>query len=458
MNKQQWDQLGEIICSYIDNSINANAVDYISASDLIKKVPLEIPANPGDFDKVLSFVKTYLNSSVNTLSPKFSNQLYGGLTTGSFVGEIITAITNTSMATYEIAPFASLIEKKLIEYLSGKVGWDKHDGIMLTGGSNANMMALIAARNTRFPSVKDNGLKQSICAFISDQAHYSFKKAFHIMGLGEENLIKVKSDELGKMIPEDLNNKIEEVKKQGKTPFFIGATAGTTVYGAFDPIKELKEIADQHNCWFHIDGAWGGSILLSSQADLLKGCHLADSFTWDAHKMLNVPIICSFFLTKHEGILKELNSGGGSKYIFHNYSNKKYDTGPHSLQCGRKVDSLKLYLTFLEYGEEGIKKNLDHLYNEAQKLSKLIEESDDFELILSPESMNVCFRYIDTKQDLNDFNLQLRTKLVEDGEYLVNYSNKEDGTIFFRQIFVNPAINIKYSKALLNKIRELSKL
>lgn len=454
MDNQTWEILGDIITSYLhDNS--SSAVQYLPAEKLKDELKLDINLEAGSIDSVIEFVKKYLKYSVNTNTVKFSNQLYGGYNKSALIGEIITTITNASMATYEIAPVASLIEQKLVEFFANQIGYQEHDGIMLTGGSNANLMALIAARNTLFPNTKNEGLKENICAFVSDQAHYSFKKAFHILGLGQNNLILVKSNSEGDMCTKDLENKIKQAIKENKKPFFINATAGTTVFGAFDPIEETAEIAKLYNCWFHIDGAWGGSLLLSSQKDLLKGSHLADSFTWDAHKMMNIPMICSFFLTKHANLLLKMNSGGGSKYIFHEYENKYYDYGPKSLQCGRRVDSLKLYLTILEKGINGITKEIDHLYHQAQLFKKMIIESDDFELIHSPQSMNVCFRYIKTDQELNKFNILLRERLVQDGEFLVNYSDN-NGIAFFRQIFINPQINENYSMLLLEKLRNLA--
>ena len=110
--------------------------------------------------------------------------------------------------------------------------------------------------------------------------------------------------------------------------FFIGLTAGTTVTGAYDPVKACSEIAKAHDIWLHIDGAWGGPILFSEQhRSLLADSHLADSFAWDAHKLMNVPITAAVILVKHQGALKACCSGGGGDYLFHADENADYNLG-----------------------------------------------------------------------------------------------------------------------------------
>jgi glutamate/tyrosine decarboxylase-like PLP-dependent enzyme len=343
------------------------------------------------------------------------------------------------MATFEIAPMATLIERKLIETMNEYVGYSDGEGIMLTGGSNANLMAMLIARHKKDPELKQTGVsKKALVAFISEEAHYSFDKGCIMMGFGRDNLILVKADDNGTMDIVDLEKKIIDQKEIGKQPFFIGATAGTTVYGAFDPMDEISDIAKKYECWFHIDGAWGGSLLLSNKAKvLLKGCEKSDSFTWDAHKMMGVPIISSFFLCRHKGVMRETNTSGGSDYIFHETENSSYDTGPQSLQCGRKVDALKVWLNFIHHGRNGMEKRIDCLIEKTKYLRTKVIENPNTELMLEPSSINLCFRFINSDK-LNEYNLKIREALVTQGEFLTNYARDKNGSVFFRHIFTHP--------------------
>ena len=188
---------------------------------------------------------------------------------------------------------------------------------MVSGGSQANLIAMMMARHQAMPDIKAKGLTgQTLVAFVSDQAHYSAQKAANLLGIGTDNLIAVASDAQGRLCPQALAIAIETSLEQGHLPFFIGLTAGTTVLGAFDPVMECRAIANQHGMWLHIDGAWGAPVLFSQHhRHLLNGSDLADSFAWDAHKLMNVPITAAVILTRHQGLLELACGGGGGDLI-----------------------------------------------------------------------------------------------------------------------------------------------
>jgi glutamate/tyrosine decarboxylase-like PLP-dependent enzyme len=442
LDQENLNLLNEIILNYlseIDNN-DVPVIKYRSANDLKKELSFSLPKTQQDINSVFNSIKDYLEYSQRTLHPQFNNQLYSAITAPAFMGEVISALTNTSMATFEIAPVATLMEKKMIEKLNSYVGYKGDEGIMCTGGSNANMLALHCARAKDDPKAYDEGNSKRYAVFVSEVAHYSFEKAITLMGLGLNSLKKVKASKSGKMLTSDLIEKIKEAKENGETPLLIASTAGTTVKGAFDLIKEIDQVAKENQIWHHIDGAWGGSALLSKNTKkLLEGCELSDSFTWDAHKLMGTGLITSFFLTKHEGILKASNStAGGNVYIFHDYENKEYDTGPHSLQCGRKVDILKLWLSWQYFGDEGYEEYMNNLVdNKNYFVEKLKSYPDKFQLIHEPEFLNVCFQVIPSDDsDINEFNFKKRFELSREGHFQVNFS-RDDEVIYFRHVFAN---------------------
>lgn len=431
-------------------------VEYISAADLSESYDFSVDKKL-DEQQWLGKIEDILKYSVKTIHPQFNNQLYAGTSDPAFIGEIITSLTNTSMATYEIAPFATLVEKELCKKLNSIVGYKDGEGIMVTGGSNANMLSIHCARQTKFPNTKKDGNQNVLAAFVSDQAHYSFSKAFNLMGLGLDNLIKVKSNELGEMIPSELEKEITKSIDEGKTPFYVASTTGTTVLGAFDPVKKIDIVAKKYDLWHHIDGAWGGPVLLSEKhRKLIEGSELSDSFTWDAHKLMSTGLITTYFLTKHKGILQDSNNGGGSTYIFHEYENSDYDTGPDSLQCGRKVDSIKFWLHWLYYGDEGLENEIDSAFNKAEYFEGKVKESKNLQLVVDRNSLNVCFQVIPKNgEDINLYNLNLRYKMMKEGKFLTNFSRFADGTIFFRHVFVNSRTTMEDVDNLINYLEDL---
>lgn len=447
MNKTKrldgWSKLVALIENYLEENKDPSTpvVKYKSGKELESIFDLELPELGEGIESIFTHIKSYLEYSPRTTHPQFNNQLYGGFQYEALIGEIISFIANTSLSTYEISPVATVIEKKLIREINNLIGFKDGSGIMCTGGSNANLLAVHCARNRMFPEAKRLGNpKEDVCIFVSKAAHYSFKKGVNLMGLGMDNVIPVEVDSEGCMIAKDLENKILECKAQGKIPMMVASTAGTTVMGAFDPIKENDAIAKKYNLWHHVDGAWGGAVMFSDKRKhMLEGVESVDSFTFDAHKMMGTGLITSFFCLQNHEELKEANSGGGSTYLFHEYENADYDTGAFSLQCGRKVDSLKMWLLWKSRGAKGLSDQVDGQFEKRDYFLDLIKKHPRFKLLHTPQHLNVCFQVIpeDETVDINRYNYDLRYKIVQGGRIMTNFSTFEDGTIFFRHVFAN---------------------
>lgn len=440
------DALLKLISKYIKtiHDSHSSVIDYQSPEDLKEAFNLTISEVGTSFDEIINDAESYLDKSVKTTNKFFFNQLYGGFNIIAILGEIITSLTNTSMYTYEVAPLATLIEKELIGKMNGCVGFHHGTGQFVTGGSNANLISVLCARNKAIPGTKEKGLRfeKALTMFVSDQAHYSFLKAANVLGIGTDNVIRVKTDNNGRMLIEALEKEICESIQQGKKPFFVAATAGSTVVGAFDPIDKIAAVANKYHLWFHVDGAFGGSVLLSRKhQSMLSGCEYADSFAWDPHKMMTIPLVCSVILLKNNAILSQTCSSGGTEYLFHDYENQAYDLGPMSLQCGRRVDALKLWLSWKYYGDRGYEERINKLFELADYATEVVLNETHLEIMHATQSVTVCFRYIPKEnEDCNEFNLMLRDRLIKSGKSMINYSYLKEKVIL-RLVFVNPEVN-----------------
>jgi len=438
----------DLMLNYLqENPLEENKVlNYQDYQSLEKALDTEIGQQGVSEKALLLNIQSYLQNCVRTIHPQFFGKSYAAYSIPSLMGEILAAVTNTSMATYVGTPAATVIENALIQKMAQIVGFKQGDGIFLTGGTQANLTALLCARNQFLPEAKKKGVNASnLALFVSDQAHYSFISAVNVLGIGVNNLIRVQSDAQGRMDVQALENAIELSIKAGKRPFFIGATAGTTVLGAFDPIAQIAAIAAKYQLWLHIDGAYCGSFLLSKRYKyLLQGCELADSFSWDAHKLMGVPLPCSVILTKNKGVLYQGCTTGdiskASSYVFHNLGEASCDLGEKSLQCTRKVDALKLWLAFQYYGDQGYENRMNRLWELAQYAADKINASSALELVFPRQSVNLCFRYRSKKTDnLNPFNRDLKERLIRQGNTFLNYSTV-NGVGFLRMNILNPDI------------------
>lgn len=171
-------------------------------------------------------------------------------------GEWLTATANTNMFTYEIAPVFILMETVVLTKMREIIGWNGGDSILAPGGSISNLYAFLAARHRMFPNYKEHGAKclpGELVMFTSCQSHYSVKSCAAVSGLGTDNCIIINSDEAGRMIASELEKAIVERKAIGQIPFFVSATAGTTVLGAFDPLQDIADICQKYGLWFHVD-------------------------------------------------------------------------------------------------------------------------------------------------------------------------------------------------------------
>jgi glutamate/tyrosine decarboxylase-like PLP-dependent enzyme len=437
------------ILKKISEKINQDKVfNYIPATEIKNEFNFDLHESPSDLETIKNDLLSYMDKAINTQSPYFVNQLYGGAHPISVMSEWVNAFMNTSMATYEIAPLATMFEDEILKSLAGLMGWSHYDGLMVPGGSYANMMSLHLSRFAKNPEVKMVGQIQKNIVYISDQAHYSVKKAAHLLGYGENQVRIISSDSKFKMKVAHLDELIQKDLSLGFTPTLVVSTLGTTVFGAVDPILEAQEVCKKHNLWHHVDGAWGGPLVFSSE-EIQKALNKVDSVTFDFHKLLGGTLTKAIFITNRQDLLSKSNSCAGTQYIFHEDEDSFFDTGTKAVQCGRKVDSLSLWMTWKFLGHSGYKAYVDGLMQLRTHALKLVRQYD-YCLLHEPEYLNICFKVPrlneSSEEQLMDlktseFQKQLRRQLVKEGLVFVNYSSSEEHGVFIRLVLNHLRLN-----------------
>ena len=411
---------------------------------LLRTSDLKLPMEGRGLESALDDIESVLSHSVRTTAPGFMNPLWGGLSIASIAGELVTAATNTAMYTYEIAPIATLIESSILKRMAELADFGTSQGTLTTGGSNGNMLGLLCARQSKVPLSSQTGFDGTkMVAFVSEESHYSFNIASNVVGIGQSNLIKIRCNEQGQMRADSLEEEIERALDNGQIPFAVLATSGTTVRGSFDPLREIAEIAHKYELWMHVDAAWGGSCLFSTQyRSLMDGIELADSFCWDAHKMMGIPLICSAFIVKDAEILRAVCSNGNTAHYLYLETGEDVDLGLYSLQCGRRNDALKLWLAWREIGDAGWATMLDGFMKLADYLERRVNQNESLEMMSNRMWTNVCFRYVGSspEENLNHINTELRKRLIHDGRFMVSRSTI-DGNIVLRSVIANRSIS-----------------
>ncbi|XP_001843283.2 acidic amino acid decarboxylase GADL1 isoform X1 [Culex quinquefasciatus] len=448
--------------------------------DLKKLVDFTLDSDePRDQAGVEQIIKQVLQYSVRTGHANFHNQLFAGVDPYGLAGSWITDALNTSQYTFEVGPAFTLIEDALIAKCLRLFGFVEGDGILSPGGSISNMYAMVAARYRALPGVKRTGLanQPTLVAFTSEDAHYSIKKAVHWLGIGIDNLVLVRTDPGGCMIPEELEKAICTVLASGRKPFFVNSTAGTTVLGAFDPFERIAAICERHNLWLHVDSCLGGSAILSRKhSHLLAGVERADSLAWNPHKTLGAPLQCSIFLLKHKGLLHECNSANAD-YLFQQdkFYDVSYDTGDKSVQCGRKVDAFKIWLMFKARGDRGLAELVENAFDCAEFFTREVRKRDGFRLVLEQiQYTNVGFWYVPKKlrvpeeqQDdawwakIYEVTAIIKERLVKQGSVLIGYvprPHKKIGNFFRMVVTCHPRPTHSSMKFVIDEIERVGEM
>ncbi|XP_060065967.1 glutamate decarboxylase 1-like [Ylistrum balloti] len=417
---------------------------------------IELDENGRDLEQILSDCKETLKYCIRTGHPRFLNQLSTGMDMIGIAGEWLTAVANTNMFTYEVAPVFTLMEEVLLRKMLSFVGWKDGDGTFAPGGAISNFYGMLAARHSKFPDIKRKGFagQSQMVVFTSSHSHFSMKKSASLLGLGTDAVVYVDCDSSGRMLPEDLTRRIDLSLTRGEVPLMVNVTCGTTVFGAFDPVNDISAICKKYNIWLHVDGAWGGSVLLSERhRHLLAGVSSANSMTWNPHKMMGVPLQCSAILLRQKGILHDVNALGAS-YLYQNdkHYDVTYDTGDKTIQCGRHNDVFKLWLMWRAKGDKGFESQIDKNFRLAKYLMNKIHERPNFKLVNNEfQAPNVCFWFIPDsvacvedpdkyKTELGKVAPRLKAAMMEKGSMMLAYQPLLDLPNFFRVAISNPAL------------------
>jgi glutamate/tyrosine decarboxylase-like PLP-dependent enzyme len=351
-------------------------------------------------EEVLDALERVVLATPRTGSSQFFNQLFSGRLPISTAADMLACLLNISMYTYKVAGPHALIETALTQHMASKVGYQAGEGVLSPGGSLANLSALVMARNEAIAGARESGLdSRAVAVYASTHCHYSIRKACGMIGLGRRNLRLVDVDDRGRMNPDMLASMIAADRAARVTPIAIVATAGTTVRAAFDPLEPIAAVAKTQGVWLHVDGALGGAMLLSdAHDDLVAGSELADSWTWDAHKIMGMPLSSSVILCKQRGMLaKHFNEA--ASYLFQGDADE-FNHGTRSIQCGRRNDAFKLWAAWKHFGDSGFTKRVDHLFDLALFTAREIERRPGLKLACEPESVNVCFEAVAKPSDV----------------------------------------------------------
>jgi len=409
-------EISQNLAGFLNNHIVAskNALsdieqDFISAN---------IPEQP-EFvsDHMHHLLDKLVAQSVHTASPSFIGHMTSALPSFILPLSKLMVGLNQNLVKVETSKAFTPLERQVLGMMHNLVyQQDDHFyqrwmhsaehslGAFCSGGTVANITALWVARNKLlkasgdFKGISRAGLfaalqhygYQGLVILVSERGHYSLKKSADILGIGQESVIAIETDENNKIDCHKLAQKCQQLNEQNIKVLAIVGVAGTTETGNIDPLDKMADIAQQYQCHFHVDAAWGGATLLSNKhRGLLAGIERADSVTIDAHKQMYVPMGAGVVLFKDPSSVADIEHH--AEYILRKGSK---DLGSHTLEGSRSGMAMLLYSSLHIISRPGYEMLINQSIEKAQYFARLINQHDDFELITKPELCLLTYRYV----------------------------------------------------------------
>ncbi len=383
-----------------------------------------------------------LKAGANTSGPRCFHFVIGGNTPAAHAADLIASAFDVIAYTWVVAPVAVRLELKALDWLKELLGLPSTmAGIMVTGATMANFTGLAAARQwwgeQQGVDVSETGIAglPQMPVLTSGYVHAATRKVLALQGIGRGHIQQFTRDEFGRI---DLEGFARGLEALDGAPAVVVANAGEVNAGDFDPVADMIDIARQHNCWVHVDGAFGLFAALSPRtAHLVKGIDRADSVTVDGHKWLNVPYDSGFAFVRDHALLARAFRYSAD-YL--PAEDDPFPTlgaiGPESSRRGR---GFAVWATLNAYGREGHRRIIEHCLDTASYCADLVNAAPDLDLLADVQLNIVPFRYnpggLDDKQ-LDELNQRLGQAVLDDGRFLVGTSKLGHRTIF-RPAFSN---------------------
>ncbi|MEV0000288.1 aspartate aminotransferase family protein [Streptomyces sp. NPDC050848] len=412
----------------------------------------------GDSSAALDELESvYLRDAVYFHHPRYLGHLNCPVVIPAVLGEAVLSAVNSSLDTWDQSAGGTLIERKLINWTTSRIGFDQWpagasaDGVFTSGGSQSNLQALLLARE----EAKTNDLSK-LRIFTSDCSHFSVQKSAGLLGLGPDAVISIPVDRTRRMQSVVLAAELEACRAEGLTPMAIVATAGTTDFGSIDPLHEIAALADEYGAWMHVDAAYGCGLLASrTRRHLLDGIERADSVTVDFHKSFFQPVSSSALLVRDGATLRHATYHADYLNPLRTVAEQIPNQVDKSLQTTRRFDALKLWMTLRVMGADGVGELFDEVCDLAEAGFDLLAADPRYDVVVEPQLSTLVYRYIPetvtSPAEIDRANLYARKALFASGEAVVA-GTKVDGRQYLKFTLLNPETTVADIAAVLDLI------
>lgn len=472
LDPQDWSEIRQLGHRMIDDMFNH--LESLREKSAWKPIPDEVKdqlqnqplPNEGQNLEMIyqDFLQNVRPHPRGNIHPRYWGWVEGTGTPLSVLAEMLSAGMNSNANFGEQS--SVYIELQVLDWCKEMLSFPKEaSGILVSGGSMANLTGLAVARNAKADfEIQEKGLqsvKSKMVLYGSSETHNSVQKAVELLGLGNEAFRRIPVDENFEIDIEELKKSIAKDQADGLEPFCIIGNAGTVNTGATDDLEQLADICESENLWFHVDGAFGALAYLSEDfRSKLKGMERADSLAFDLHKWMYMPYEAGCVLIRDKEKHHQTFSPSGG-YLAHLPRGLASGTwlSEYGLQLSRSFKALKIWMSLREHGIEKYRRLIEQNIEQAKYLADLVEKSDELEL-LAPVPLNiVCFRLVKkdlNEEQLNELNREILMRVHESGIAVPSYTTI-NGKFGLRCAITNHRSRFADFDLLIEKVLEIGK-
>lgn len=406
------DQAMERIVDHIESLPLQPAADVQGGAELARSLKEPMPEKGMAFSELLDLLfEKLVPRTFNSAGPGYLAYIPGGGLFHSAVADLIADSINRYTGVWVAAPALVQLEANVLRWFSDMMGYPPESrGLLTTGGSMSIFTALVTARKNRLP---ENFLSGTL--YASDQVHHSVMKAAAMAGFPDSSVRQIPSDERFRIRLDVLRQRIAEDRKNGRTPFLIVGSAGTTNTGAVDDLEGLAEIARSENLWLHTDAAYGGFFMLTERGRKgMKGIHLSDSITLDPHKALFLPYGNGCLLVRDGEALKKAHTIEADYMPPLQEDPDFVDFCQYSPELSRDFRGLRVWLPIKMHGLGPFRQNLDEKLDLIRWATEELRKVAELEIVAEPQLTVVAFRQVRpglSWEELNQLNRELLSRI-----------------------------------------------
>ncbi|MGB5379105.1 pyridoxal phosphate-dependent decarboxylase family protein [Muriicola sp.] len=439
--RQQGHELIDLLANHLDASLHQKNDQVIqwNLPDNEKNFWIEFQEKGDKKD----FFPEILKHTTHVHHPKYIGHQVCAPAPQAALAGLVSSLLNNGMAVYEMGMAPSAIERIITDLLAKKIGFSEEArGIMTSGGTLANLTALLAARKAKVAEdVWNEGSSKKLGVMVSAEAHYCIDRAARIMGLGTAGIIKVPVNSDFSIDTSLLEKYYKDAQNQGIEVFALVGSAPSTASGIYDDLTALSSFCSEKDIWFHVDGAHGGAAIFSEKyKHTVKGIDKADSVVIDGHKMMLMSTITTALIFR-EGQYSHTTFSQHADYLLQDSEEEDwYNLAKRTFECTKTMMSLQWFLLLKFYGEALFDQNVTTLYDLGQAFGALIVKDPKLQLATTPMSNIVCFRFVEagvSNEILDKINQKIRAELLEEGTFYI-VQTKIRGVHFLRTTIMNP--------------------